>query len=62
MGYPRREYWSALPGDLPNTGTEPTSPGLAGRLFTTEPPGKPCEDPVITLADQSLSRVQLLLR
>ena len=41
-------YWSGLPfsspGDLPNTGIEPTSPvapTLAGRFFTTEPPGKP---------------------
>ena len=47
MGFSRREYWSGLPfpapGDLPNTGFEPTSPvshDLAGRFFTTEPPGK----------------------
>ena len=25
----------------PNPGTEPTSPELAGGLFTTKPPGKP---------------------
>ena len=29
-GFPRQEYWSGLPfpspGDLPNPGTEPTSP------------------------------------
>ena len=45
MGLPRQEYWSGLqspfPGDLPDPGIEPTSPSLAGRLFTTEPPGKP---------------------
>ena len=45
MGFPRQEYWSALqfpsPGGLPNPGTEPTSPPLAGRFFTAEPPGKP---------------------
>ena len=29
------------PGDLPNPGTEPMSPALAGRFFTSEPPGKP---------------------
>ena len=29
------------PGDLPNSGIEPVSPALAGRFFTTEPPGKP---------------------
>ena len=45
MGFPRQEYWSELPfpfpGDLPNPGIEPESPALAGRFFTTEPPGKP---------------------
>ena len=38
----RQEYWSGLPfpppGDLPSPGMEPTSPVLAGRFFTTEPP------------------------
>ena len=29
------------PGDLPNPGTEPTSPALEGRFFATEPLGKP---------------------
>ena len=32
------------PGDLPDPGTElvsPLVPALAGRFFTTEPPGKP---------------------
>ena len=28
------------PGDLPKPGIEPTSPALAGRFFTTKPPGK----------------------
>ena len=44
----REEYWSGLPfpspGSLPNSGIDPTSPAtpaLAGRFFTTEPPGKP---------------------
>jgi len=27
--------------DPPGSGIEPTSPALAGRFFTTEPPGKP---------------------
>ena len=27
--------------DLPRSGTEPVSPALASRFFTTEPPGKP---------------------
>ena len=44
MGFLRQEYWSGLPfpfpGDLPNPGIEPMSPGspaLAGRFFTTMP-------------------------
>ena len=45
MGFPRQESQSRLPfpslGDLPDQGTEPISPALAGRFFTTEPPGKP---------------------
>ena len=43
-----QEYWSRLPfptpGDLPNPGIEPASlaaAALAGRFFTTVPPGKP---------------------
>ena len=46
-GFPRQEYWRGLPfpppGDLPDPGINPTSPALAGRFFTTEPPGKPFE-------------------
>ena len=46
MGFYRQEYWSGLPcpplgGGLPDPEMEPTAPALAGRLFTTEPPGKP---------------------
>ena len=45
MEFSRQEYWSGLPfpspGDLPNPGTEPASPVLAGRAFTSESPGKP---------------------
>ena len=45
MEFSRREYWSGLPfpppGDLPNSEIELVSPALAGRFFTTEPPGKP---------------------
>ena len=38
--------WVALsvPGDLPDPGIElmsPASPAMAGRFFTTAPPGKP---------------------
>ena len=45
MGFPRQHYWSGLPfpspGDLPYPGIKPSSPAVAGRFFTTEPPGKP---------------------
>ena len=46
VGFSQQEYWSGLPflssGDLLDPGIEPiTSPALAGRFFTTEPPGKP---------------------
>ena len=37
--------------DVPGPEIEPTSPALAGRLFTTDPPGK--------VKVKSLSRVQL---
>ena len=44
----RQEYWSGLPlpspGDLPSPGIESTSltsPALAGRFFSAEPPGWP---------------------
>ena len=47
MEFARQEYWSALPvpspGDLPRPGIKlasHASPALAGRFFTTEPPGK----------------------
>ena len=48
MGFSRQEYWSGLPfpppGDLPEPGIKPVSPGplaFAGRFFTAAPPGKP---------------------
>ena len=45
MGLPRQEYQSELPfpspGHLPDPWIEPVFPALAGRFFTTEPPGKP---------------------
>ena len=45
MGFPRQEYWDGWPfpspGDLPDSGTEPASPGLAAIFFTAEPSGKP---------------------
>ena len=45
MEFSRQEYLSGLPfpslGDLPDPGIESASPALAGRFFTSEPPGKP---------------------
>ena len=48
MEFSRQESWSGLPfpppQDLPDPGIQPmspTSPALAGRFFTTAPPGKP---------------------
>ena len=44
MGFPRQEYWSGLPlssGHFPGPGIKPTTPALAGGLFTAEPPRKP---------------------
>jgi len=43
ISQPRILEWIAIPppGDLPNPGVEPVSPALAGRFFTTEPPGQP---------------------
>ena len=48
MEFARQKYWSVLlfppPGNLLDPGIESSSlvsPELAGRLFTTESPGKP---------------------
>ena len=45
MEFPSQEYWSGLPfsppGALPDPGIEPASPASVGRVFPTEPLGKP---------------------
>ena len=48
MEFSRQEYWSQMPfpilGDLPDLGIKPASlvpPTLAGRFFTSVPPGLP---------------------
>ena len=58
MEFSKQEYWSGLPcplpGDLPNSGIEPTSlasPALAGGFFTTEPPG----NKICTNSDNNIS-------
>ena len=69
MGFLRQEYWSGLPfpspWDLPNPGTEPTSPALAGGFFTTEPPGKRLclitRRKMIAACDHQLEKHQCLL-
>ena len=41
-GFSRQEYWSGLPGDLPDPGIKPVSlmsPVKASEFFTTEPLG-----------------------
>ena len=47
-GISRQEHWSELPfpspGDLANSGIEPTSPVLPADSSQCEPPGKPKED------------------
>ena len=44
--YVVKEYWSGLvfpsPEDLPNPGTEPSSPALQVNSLLSEPRGKPC--------------------
>ena len=68
MKFSRWEHWSELsfpaPGDLPDPGIEhisPESPVLAGRLFTTAPPGQVIEYPEGSCLSsaQSLSHVRL---
>ena len=45
MEFSQQEFLSELPfpspGDLPDPGIKPAFPALAGRFFTSEPPGKP---------------------
>ena len=53
MEFSRQEYWSGLAFPSPRDFLDPefklTSPALAGRFFTMEPPGKPCEIGIISL-------------
>ena len=47
LGFSRKEYWSGgpfpSPRDLPGPGIKTASSCIAGRFFTTEPPGKTCK-------------------
>jgi len=62
MEFSRQEYWSGLPfpppGDLPDPGIEPVSLvslALAGRFFTTPPPG------IIPLNREALAQLNNVL-
>ena len=45
MDFSKQEKWSGLPFppsvDITDPGIEAVTPALAGRFFTTEPPGSP---------------------
>ena len=43
------------PGDLPDPATEPTCAALAGKFFTTEPPGKAEQHGTGTKTDTQIS-------
>ena len=62
MGLPRQECWSGLPfsspGRLPDYGTEPVSPALAGAFFTTGPPGEPLHAVSLHYSHPSLQLVE----
>ena len=64
MEFPRQQYWSGLPfpfpGNLPGPGVKPESPTLAGRFFTTEPPGKPTMNNVVTASGRQQRETLLL--
>ena len=57
MEFSRQEYWSGLqfppPRDLPDPGIKPMSLALAGRFFTTVPPGKPSNTSITDLSTRT---------
>ena len=54
MAFSRQEYWNGLsfpsPGGLPDLGTEPASPALAGGFFTICHQGSPVYKELYTRA------------
>ena len=69
MGFFRQEYSCGLPfsppGDLPNPGTEPTSPVypvLEGRFFIPEPSGKLLKYRCTTKIHYSVLHIHFILR
>ena len=66
MAFSRQEYYSGYsfpsPGIKPDLGVEPMSlisPQLAGRFFTTEPPGRPSD--VYLLKSLKQSQIYIIL-
>ena len=55
MGFPRQEYWRGLVISFSRVSSWPRDQTpvscLAGRFFTTEPPGKPCLPSTYSLVD-----------
>ena len=49
------------PGDLPHPGIKPRSPALAGRFFTTEPPGEPHIHDIYLILSKLINVNKLLL-
>ena len=59
MEFSWQEYWGGFSGDLSDPGIEILSlapPALAGRFFTTVPPGKPLVSPRVCSNSYSSSR------
>ena len=64
MGFPRQEYWSRLPfsfpGDLPDSGVEPTSPALQADSLPSQPLGKSPFPSPGDLPDPGIKRMLLM--
>ena len=60
--FSRQEYWSGLPcpppGNLPDSGIEPTPPALQADSLSTEPPGKPIQMIIIININASLKKLK----
>ena len=66
MEFSRQEYWSGLPfptpRDLPDPRVKPTSPVLAGGIFTTESPGSPVNNTLSKNHPDLFQKLQVLLQ
>ena len=65
MEFSRQEYWSGYPfpspGDLPNPGIKPGSPGLQANSILCEPRGKPTKCQWLNTIDSSQCKLVALL-